>query len=68
MNLREFFQYVKDNMEALRKFKDPDKKTILTIREEMANMGVEATPDQVRDYMKLIGAAIDKLDGLGKKD
>ena len=63
MDLREFFEYVQKNIKSLRKFKNPDKKTILYIREEMANMGIEATPDQVRDYMILIGAAIDKIDG-----
>ena len=68
MNLREIFEYVRKNIAALRKFKDPDKKTILIIREEMANMGIEVTPDEVRDYMLLIGAVIDKLDQKKDKD
>ena len=66
MNLRDFFKYVQKNIAALRKFKNPDKRTILIIREEMANMGIEVTPDEVKDYMILIGAVIDKLDQ--KKD
>ena len=66
MNLREIFEYVRKNIAALRKFKNPDKRTILIIREEMANMGIEVTPDEVKDYMILIGAVIDKLDQ--KKD
>ncbi len=68
MNLREFFKYVKKHIEELRKFKNPDKRTILIIREEMANMGIEVTPDEVRDYMKLIGATIDRIDKLKGKD
>ena len=68
MNLREIFEYVRKNIAALRKFKNPDKRTILVIREEMANMGIEVTPDEVRDYMLLIGAVIDKLDQKKDKD
>ena len=68
MNLREIFEYVRNNIASLRKFKDPDKKTILVIREEMANMGIEVTPDEVRDYLMLLGAVIDKLDKNKDKD
>ena len=68
MNLREIFEYVRKNIAALRKFKNPDKRTILVIREEMANMGIEVTPDEVRDYLMLLGAVIDKLDQKKDKD
>jgi hypothetical protein len=68
MNLREIFEYVRNNIESLRKFKDPDRKTILLVREEMANVGIEVTPDEVRDYMILLGAVIDKLDQQKDKD
>ena len=68
MNLREIFEYVRKNIASLRKFKDPDKKTILVIREEMANMGIEVTPDEVKDYLMLLGAVIDKLDQQEGKD
>ena len=68
MNLRDFFFYVRKNIEELRKFKNPDKRTVLIIREEMANMGIEVTPDEVEDYMKLIGATIDRIDKLKGKD
>ena len=68
MNLRELFQYVQNNIESLRKFKDPNKKTTLFVREEMANMGIEVTPDEVKDYLMLLGAVIDKLDQQEGKD
>ena len=68
MNLRELFQYVQNNIESLRKFQDPKKKTILFVREEMANMGIEVTPDEVKDYLMLLGAVIDKLDQQKGKD
>ena len=68
MNLRELFEYVQNNIELLRKFKDPDKKTTLFVREEMANMGIEVTPDEVKDYLMLLGAVIDKLDQQEGKD
>ena len=68
MNLRELFQYVQNNIESLRKFQDPKKKTILFVREEMANMGIEVTPDEVKDYLMLLGAVIDKLDQQEGKD
>lgn len=68
MNLREIFEYVRNNIESLRKFKDPNKKTTLFVREEMANMGIEVTPDEVKDYLMLLGAVIDKLDQQEGKD
>ena len=68
MNLREIFEYVRNNIESLRKFKDPNKKTTLFVREEMANMGIEVTPDEVKDYLMLLGAVIDKLDQQKGKD
>ena len=68
MNLREIFEYVQNNIESLRKFKDPNKKTTLFVREEMANMGIEVTPDEVKDYLMLLGAVIDKLDQQEGKD